>query len=439
MASIKKHLVFASEELYPLTAGGLGRFVYNAVEKLSTRYDITIIIPNLTKEKLQEFYEYAPFTINIITDVVILEFPYWHEKGKYYLAKILELQKIKDIHYIEFYDFGGSALETLIYRQNRQNELINTKIFIRHHMTIGEITEVETPFIPNHFVFYISKREQEALRGADGVLVQSNEYSTKIDNNTFVSYPPVSKLKSFYNTKDNIKHGENILYFGKIQQCKNIEVLLDALVYILDNRLLNFEKCILVGHIVPYSFSGYSSYHEELLARIPKKYLEKFLFLGPWDLEKIPNIAKNVKLAVIPSKIESFCLSAHELASFGIPLILKDLGVYNDFMQEHKHCEVFKESYLELAKKIEKVWNYEEDLKIMSSNLSKIVYPDFNAIYHEVLVAPKKEFKRISNVQFTKKLLIQSLCSVICSKNIFSFIKWGIKTKQWKHYIKKII
>ena len=400
----RKHIVFVSEELHPLTAGGLGRFVFNALEQLNEYFEITVIIPNITDTQLEGLFSKISFSLNIVTDSVEFVFPYWNEKGAYYLDKIVELHEQKPIDYVEFYDFGGSALETLLYRQST-NKLKDIKIFIRHHMTIGEITEVETPFIPNHFVFYITQREQEALHAADGVLAQSKAYSKKINNDTFISYPPVSKLKSFYNVKENIENGSNILYFGKLQQCKNIEVLLDALVFLLQEGKVNFHKCLLVGNIVPYSFSGYANYHEELLSRIPVEFQDKFLFLGAWELEKLPEIAKNAKLAVIPSKIESFCLSAHELASFGIPLVLKDIGAYHDFVQEHEHCEFFKESYIELASKIELLWNGEKDLIKMSEKLSSIKYPDFSLTYSEILALPIENHKKYKVWTFQKNYL----------------------------------
>ncbi len=436
----KHTIVFCTEELYPITAGGLGRFMFNVSKILYTDFNLILIIPNIKEEQVHNLKQQYSFfqNIEIITKSIEIKMPYWDAKGKFFRDTILSLAKTQQIGLVEFYDFGGTALELLFYRQAHPDKLKNVKIWVRHHMTIGEISKIEHPHIPNPLTYYIQKREQQAIQAADGVFVQAQSTKHTIkNNNCIVSYPPVEKMKSFYN--ENNYERKDILYFGKIQQCKNIEVLIESIVNLLDKGYLeDLNRCIIVGHIVPNSYNVFPTYQDEIFSLIPLKYKHKFLFLGPWDLDKLPDIAKNTKFAVLPSKIESFCLAAHELASGGMPMILNNLPVYKDFFENN--TLFFENNMQSLSDQILAAWEDKKLLLAFSHTLKTIEYPDKKLEYQNVLnQKTKPNMSKIKVIKYNKILKTQSYLDIIFSKNIKQYLFWVYTTKQYKIYIKKIL
>jgi hypothetical protein len=94
-----------------------------------------------------------------------------------------------------------------------------------------------------------------------------------------------------------------------------------------------------VGHDTSYpwcpggSFQGYL----EELAQSTKNQLH---FHGRMGLKDVHELAQACDLAVIPSRVETFCQAAHELNWMGIPLVISDIPPFRDHFQDGVNARI---------------------------------------------------------------------------------------------------
>lgn len=165
------------------------------------------------------------------------------------------------------------------------------------------------------------KIEKEIFKCADNIYAQSNYTKEKIekilnDNNAYVPnieviHPPLkfSKTKIFYK-KDNY-----MVFVGRIDKRKNLEMLVRAM------NLMPKERLILVGR-------GNHSSLEKL-----QKY-NNITYAGEIsETEKI-KLIQHAQAMIITSNQEGFCISVAEAMMYGCPVISTRCGGVEDMIED---------------------------------------------------------------------------------------------------------
>src|SRR5438046_823509 len=130
-----------------------------------------------------------------------------------------------------------------------------------------------------------------------------------------------------------------ILFSGKLQRLKGTDLFVRAAVDLCQRRPERFEFD-LVGPEASESWR-YPSFRVELEALIPPGMRDRFHFHGAIEPSRLRELALSSAIAVVPSRIETFCLAAHELNWIGIPLVLNDLPAFADYFRDGENCRTF--------------------------------------------------------------------------------------------------
>jgi glycosyltransferase involved in cell wall biosynthesis len=129
------------------------------------------------------------------------------------------------------------------------------------------------------------------------------------------------------------------LFYGKLQHLKGADVFVHAGVE-LARRLGEPVRFHLVGKDVRRHLFA-PGYQRQLRAYIPPELQHAFVFHGHIPPGRLPEVALQCSLAVVPSRIETFCLAAHELNWIGVPLVLADLPAFSDYFVDGVNCRKF--------------------------------------------------------------------------------------------------
>ncbi|AGL03788.1 glycosyltransferase [Desulfoscipio gibsoniae DSM 7213] len=128
-----------------------------------------------------------------------------------------------------------------------------------------------------------------------------------------------------------------VLFYGKMQRIKGPDLLVRAALEYLRSDDPHAEF-YLVGPDVP--MAGGTSMRAWLEQLIPEQFSRNFIFTGKIDPGMLPRLANKCDLAIFPSRVETFCLAAHELNWIGIPLLVSDIPGL-DFFTAGVNCFKF--------------------------------------------------------------------------------------------------
>jgi glycosyltransferase involved in cell wall biosynthesis len=363
MTPLKPELCFITNEIYPGTAGGIGRLITSTIGRLiESGYGITLLLA-CDSEAVQTFRRYAAENMPAVTlysvDELLTELtpdediPSWafhffayHQSYRIALA-LRKLCKRVKISGIEFSDYPGLGYVTLKWRRLWGDAFEGIPIWIRLHGTVELCDRADQA------LKYSVEKEQNyameryCLRHADGWISPSQETADWYRNVYQCSdVPVVIAPPSFEKIGGGHSHSRQlgtppyrILFYGKLQKLKGIETFIDAALELCETSdlPLAFE---MVGHEAEHPW-GAGSYKNELERRIPGRWRDRFHFRGRILLDQLEQTALDCTLAVVPSKIETFCLAAHELNWIGIPLILNDIPGFRAYFQDGIDCRFY--------------------------------------------------------------------------------------------------
>ncbi|MFM7372817.1 MAG: glycosyltransferase, partial [Sphaerospermopsis kisseleviana] len=88
------------------------------------------------------------------------------------------------------------------------------------------------------------------------------------------------------------------------------------------------------GYNLGTANSKYASSLDEIKSFIPDEFLQYFSFPGKYEAEQYLNLAQKSHLAIFASRVETFCLAAHELNWMGMPLILADIPAFKEHFKD---------------------------------------------------------------------------------------------------------
>jgi GT2 family glycosyltransferase/glycosyltransferase involved in cell wall biosynthesis len=339
----RTRVLLVTDELYPFTAGGIGRIVHNLlVDSLAQRPDIElhVLMPPYVKVTTQQVGLYFQDRVRLhfatyrqsdelAADAHGLYPPAsaftdarWHAES---LDVLLSLKRLEQeglrFDVIEFPDFRGLAFCAL---QEKRLGLAfaDTELTVRLHSTYGVLMHFEptTPEMENLGRFEI---ERKALLDADRIIAhlpQIAEFNQRYYGfpaswmeKVTVEFPPV--VLGAPAERSTLPPGavRNLVFVTKIQPIKQPELFVRAAATLL------MQRPDYTGRVVLSCHSFDAQYHEQVRQLVPESLRERFIFSKPGP-DRDALIRDGI--VVVPSVFESLNLTAYEASVAGAVLIV---------------------------------------------------------------------------------------------------------------------
>jgi glycosyltransferase involved in cell wall biosynthesis len=359
---VSGHLCFVSNEIYPGTRGGIGRLLNaTAHELVQAGWRLSFLLTTPT-EAAQTFARYADehlpgvavYTVedllgNLSADQDIplwaFHFPEYHQSYRIALA-LRTLCRQVPLDGIEFTDYLGPGYVALKWRRMWGDEFDAVRMWVRLHGTSELCRAFDNALTFSRAQQQLFAMERYCLRHADGWISPSLSMAQwyrrvyQCEDQPVVIAPPLFERfgsgRSHPRTLGPAPY--RVLYYGKLQYLKGIDLFIQAAVQLCERSDLpvTFE---IVGYEAPHPWG--ESYQRLCENLIPPVWRERFRFHGPIPSRDLEQLALGCTLAVVPSRVETFCLAAHELNWIGIPLVLNNLPAFQDFFQDGVNCRTF--------------------------------------------------------------------------------------------------
>lgn len=414
-----KTYVFTSYELYPINAGGCGVFIYNAMQQLLKNINNRVILLlDMPKHEIEifinDFQSKLPNSENlrlICLSEWIQDEAYGEKFSNVFLQKsyrffkgLHKLSTMQGLDYIEFFDYVGIGYFS-VKAKRFEGHFSKTVLAVRAHCTIDlmDLEQVPNSFELNKLQMY--QMEKEVIQDVDVLLVPSNSWGdiyilryAVSPEKVVVSPPPVELWNDVkYNVDDN---QQNVIFYGRIFQLKGVELFIDAAIALMIKRPDNNSNFYLVGYD-GLDLNG-NPYKEQLLLLIPNHLKHRFIFTGQLNHQQLEELLGNVRFAVFPNYVESFCYSIHELYNIGVPIIANDIPAFRDYFDHQKNALLYHGTSSDLVTQMECLFDNDELRHRISVPYGVIDNKEFNSIYERLFIF--NQFDDESRILVEKKL-----------------------------------
>jgi glycosyltransferase involved in cell wall biosynthesis len=357
-----RHICFVTDEIYPGTIGGIGRLINATAHALVQSGWRPSFLLATDPGAAETFRSYARdhfpsadvYRVDELLDDLTADedIPLWgfHFDSYYWSYRValalLRLCRHTRFDGIEFNDYRGLGYVTLQWRRMWGDAFSDIPMWVRLHGTDQLWREADDTIDFSRQQHQRFAMEQYCLRHADGWIAPSRGIARWYhdiyggDERPVVIAPP-----GFERIGPGCSHPRTLgtppyrlLYYSKLQRLKGADIFIKAAVALCERSDLpiQFE---LVGHEVLHPWG--IPYHQELERLIPARWRDRFHFRGRIKPNELEHLALGCTLAVVPSRVETFCLAAHELNWIGIPLVLNNLPAFQDFFQDGVNCRTF--------------------------------------------------------------------------------------------------
>lgn len=337
--------IFVTTELYPFTAGGIGRVIANILSTASEDERKKILILGvqiqINQAQFESLYKGVKF-INVdevdyqIIDDSGLKYPpiwaytssVWHSHS---VNVMQTLKKIEcdgnNIEYIEFPDWGGLAFATT-QEKKLARAFERTTIGVRLHSTDAILTLQEERFVDMPALCLYSL-ERKSLADCDLIIGQLNPVADSVANffgfniiawqQRLRIHPPPVLVDYVRSGSDSavLKSDTSIVFSSKIQGFKRPDVFIRGCSGFL-NMCPEYQGSVL---LLAHSFDV--KYQQKIESLIPQNLRHRFHFIKNCS-ERERNHLISASICVFPSAYESFCLAAYEASISGALVLLND-------------------------------------------------------------------------------------------------------------------
>ena len=337
----RRHVCFVSEELHPVTGGGIGTVVAQTAALLRAYgYRVSIVFAPISAVAT------PPQSVIYVSPEprVTRELRIAKALGRVHLSAAIDLIETADYH----------ALGRLIVRLPRQ---LRPRLAVRLHGT-SELVRLAEGRAANAKTEGVERHERALLRSAEMWIASSRSvadwysahYGVKPAGLCVAPWPVTSAWRRAHPRKRTSE--PRVLFYGKLQAVKGAVSFVEAAMLLL--RVHPRARFTLAGPDT--TTSDGRSMRETLLERIPLHLRDAFHFHGPVERQLLVDLALKHDVAVFPSKMETFCMAAHELNVIGIPMVLRRLPAFESYFTDGLNCSFFDED-TKLADCIAKVVN----------------------------------------------------------------------------------
>lgn len=372
--------VFVTTELYPFTAGGIGRVISNILNSKQNKNDNDFLVVMVGRKidagQFSAIYPNVQLAQCLDKNYSLLSTerdalfpPQWafsntsfHHTSVALLQTLLSAEEeYGKFDYIEFPDWGGLGFATI------QHKLLGTgfqetTLAVRLHSTERSIAAYETrPILNNTLCLF--DIERKAIADADIVIGQLKPVadstrnvfgiSSEIwDEKLVIHAPPV--LLDSAACVETIRVNENtpIVFSSKIQKIKRPDIFIRGCVgFIRNNPEYKGEIHLLANS----SDHEYTSSIEKL---IPSDLANRFVFYKTTAAGLRDKIISQ-SICVFPGGWESFCLAAYEASLLGAQCILNEKNPAfgeNTPWEDGVNCVKFDESVIGLTEALSRLF-----------------------------------------------------------------------------------
>lgn len=392
------NIIFPTFEIAPINNGGVSQYILSVIQELqkvkNEHYNALILLYNKPQEdavKAREYFNKLNFKCEIIyinefTNIHLTSEDVWNiEKVASALKDALEnLINQKPVAGIEWCDYGGAGFHCFRDKHTNPKSIFkNIPMWVHLHgvREIWDLTERYPVSLDQGNGYVISNyAERLSLELADAWKSPSqalaNWYSSYfgILNKVFISPLPYRKLAELNSHRKFINHQLplQILCPGRVQYIKGNDIVVRAGVELCKIFPDQFHITF-AGYDTPTANKEYKSFVEEVKSFIPPKFTSHFSFSGKFSAEQYLQIAQKSNLAIFASRVETFCLAAHELNWLSMPLILSDIPAFEDYFVDGDNCYKFDGSVAGLVVVLEKILT---NLELLT-NIANQPSPDF--------------------------------------------------------------
>ena len=329
--------VFVTRELYPFTAGGIGRVVGNILAT-STPQElantaIVYVSGNIEPARLKAVYPQVRFVLANESSYRV-----WDESGRRYpplasfsdhrlhgesmlaMQALLALeQDVGPLGYVEFPDWGGLAFETCQARRLGRG-LRDATIAVRLHTTDSLLSAIERRWTDTG-ALALYDLERKALADCDLVVAQLAVIGRRVQQfygfddvdwlpRLHVHAPPVLvEGATLVEGERTVTLDTPITFTSKIQHVKRPEVFVKGC----SEFFQRHPEVTAQAQFLAHAFDP--EYLKRVKALIPRSMKARFVFLGLSGAARDKVIARSV--CVFPSSWESFCLATYEASITG--------------------------------------------------------------------------------------------------------------------------
>ena len=354
---------FVTTEIFPGTPGGIGRLIQQTALALEHAGRPPVLLLDVPDAAADTFRAYARRMLPLTSCLRVQELltglspdedlPLWAfqfpEYWRSYRVALALRRLLADgpLAGIEFPDYSGVGYVTFK-RRRLLGEFGGVPMWIRLHAPHELCVAADGRQDDRIETRQLHAMERYALRHADGWVAPSAATLAWLrgvygfDGPGWHRPPPFERIGAggaHPRRLDRAGGPIRILLYGKLQRLKGTDLFVRAAVELCRRRPepLVFD---LVGQETLASWR-HPSFRAELEALIPPALRDRFHFHGPVEPSRLRELALSATLAVVPSRIETFCLAAHELNWIGIPLVLSDLPAFADYFRDGENCRTF--------------------------------------------------------------------------------------------------
>ena len=244
----------------------------------------------------------------------------------------------------------------LRYNKKEKYDILHAHTYLP--LLVGKIGSMitKTPLIVTVHGSQIMDMEKKSLAYyVQKILLTKIKYGLEICvGKNFLEYPNVNKVVNIWNwvnMKDFqwghyvVHHIKKLLFVWRLEWTKGIDVLIDAMDYIIN--VMHVKNIFL--DVIGYWYDE-KQYKDQTHN---KKLDQHIIFHGKKVWKKIVEFYKHTDLMIVPSRAEWFGIIILEAMASGIPVIATKSGGPEDIIQDWVNwCLVPKDDYIALAKKM---------------------------------------------------------------------------------------
>ncbi|AGC46358.1 group 2 family glycosyl transferase [Myxococcus stipitatus DSM 14675] len=377
-----RRVCLVTDELYPFTAGGIGRIIHNLIEDSlhrETGVELHVLLPSYLQVRPLDVEQVFHGKVKAHIAKARSEWePSFDEGGVYppsaaftdtvchahSMELLLHLRRLaaEGTHFdvIEFPDYRGWAF-CAIQEKLLGCGLLDTEIAVRVHSTAGILAPFERQVLSRESLGTF-EFERKALLDAD--LVITHLAGVAEFNRSYYGFPRtwldkvIQEFPPVASKPDQVPlraEGErDVLFVTKIQGVKRTDLFVRGVATFM-RRFPEYR-----GNAVLACHAANSAYLASVQALIPEDLRPRFIFTGP---SKDRDALMRQGIVVIPSDYESLNLTAYEASAAGATLVLNGACIAfasgTPFV-DGVNCHKFDGGVEGLADALERAWRSPE-------------------------------------------------------------------------------
>jgi glycosyltransferase involved in cell wall biosynthesis len=357
-------ICFVTYELAPITAGGVGTYVTRVIPELAGRLRV-LVLADMAPEDVAAYrrlglHDPCGTGINRAVSVDDVAPEAVHHPNVFvrntqrFAHALAALCREESVDLIEMPEYAGMAYAAL--KMKRQHgAFAGQRLVVRLHGSLELIDYhggTASWTLERRLIYGM---ERYALRHADTLVAPTEDTFADyrsfygLDREPLICRPPVGPEQAV----PGAGTGSAVLCVGRVQAIKGVDLFVRAAVRWIAEGAPPGVRFRIVGLDVVPEHEGFRRYVEAL---IPPHARQRVEFLGHRSAAEIRDLAGRARLAVVPSRWESFGYVARELLALGLPVVGSRIAGFRE-LEGVAGMEFFDGTVEDLTAAIKRLWH----------------------------------------------------------------------------------